>query len=61
MTIGVLRTCLIGALTFVPEKFISLSGIQSCNVCCLVRQPQPHLVWLWALWLVPEKKVMLDV
>lgn len=41
-----LRTCLIGALTFVPEKFVSLSGIQSCNVCCLVRQPHPHLVWL---------------
>ncbi len=47
------RACLVGALTFVPEKFVSLSGIQVCNVGCLIRQPEPVLVWLS---LVPKKK-----
>ncbi len=55
---GLLRACLVGALTSVPEKFVSLSGIQVCNVGCLVRQLEPVLVWLS---LVPEKKIQLDV
>jgi hypothetical protein len=53
-----MKACLVGALTFVPEKFVSLSVIQVCNVGCLVRQPELVLVWLS---LVPEKKIQLDV